>query len=255
MHQFRLRLKRVPQPIQKLAVILLYFGIWGIASALTANELLLPGPVQTVSRLCVLISGRANRLSLLATVGRVAMGLAMGTVLGLLLGILTAFLPFAEVILKPLRNIIRATPVTSFILLFILWFSSDAVPVFIAALMTLPIIWVNVSDGLNAVDGELKEMARAYRLPLRQRVRDLYVPSVMPRFMGALKNALGFAWKSGVAAEILAIPRAAVGSLLYRAKLNIDTTDLFAWTLGILIMSAVTEYALMALVARRKKHD
>lgn len=243
--------KRITGLMKKAAVLLGYCLLWWLVYAIVDNEVLFPGPVQTVGRLGSLLLVRANRLSLLASVGRVLLGMTVGTLAGVLLGVLTGMLSFAEELLKPLRNIVRATPVTSFILLFILWFSSNMVPVLIAALMTVPIIWVNVADGLKAVDKELIEMTRAFRLPLKKRVADLYVPSVLPRFRGALKNALGFAWKSGVAAEILSIPRMAVGSLLYRAKLNIETTDLFAWTLGIIVLSAATEYLLTLLVERR----
>lgn len=244
---------QLPVPVRKALILLLYCAVWWLISVIVNNEVLLPGPAETLKRLGSLLLVRANRLSLLASVGRVLLGMLIGMVTGILLGVLTGILPVAEELLRPLRNIVRATPVTSFILLFILWFSSSMVPVLIAALMTVPIIWVSVADGLKAVDRKLIEMVRVFRLPVIKRIRDLYIPSVLPGFRGAMKNALGFAWKSGVAAEILSIPRVAVGSLLYRAKLNIETTDLFAWTLGIVILSALTEYLLTWFVERRTR--
>ena len=68
--------------------------------------------------------------------------------------------------------------------------------------------------------------------------------------LAACSTALGFAWKSGVAAEILALPRLAVGSYLYRSKVTLETADLFAWTLCVIVLSMLLERALVRLMRR-----
>ena len=48
-------------------------------------------------------------------------------------------------------------------------------------------------------------------------------------------NALGFAWKSGVAAEVLSHPAFSMGKALYESKIYLETPDLFAWTLLVVV--------------------
>ena len=61
------------------------------------------------------------------------------------------------------------------------------------------------------------------------RLRYIYIPQVLPYFFSACITGVGFAWKSGIAAEILAVPKNAIGTMLYESKIYLETTDLFAW--------------------------
>ena len=68
--------------------------------------------------------------------------------------------------------------------------------------------------------------------------------------MAAVTTAMGLAWKSGVAAEVLCIPRPAIGTQIYNSKLYLDIPDLFAWTLVVLLLSLALEKLLSALLNR-----
>lgn len=48
-------------------------------------------------------------------------------------------------------------------------------------------------------------------------------------------------WKSGIAAEIIGVPAHSIGERLYMSKIYLSTDSLFAWTLVIIIISAVFE--------------
>ena len=68
----------------------------------------------------------------------------------------------------------------------------------------------------------------------------IYVPSIL-LFHGGMYTGLGLAWKAGVAAEVLAMPRNSIGLQLYNAKVYLETSDLFAWTLVIILLSMLLE--------------
>ena len=55
------------------------------------------------------------------------------------------------------------------------------------------------------------------------------------------------AWKSGIAAEVISMPKLSIGRSLYEAKLYIETPELFAWTLTVIILSIITEKVLTVL--------
>ena len=136
----------------------------------------------------------------------------------------------------------------SFILLVLLWTGRDLVPAVIAGLMVLPVVWENVTQGLRATDGQLLELARAYRFSRWKTVRLVYLPSLRPYLRSAAANAMGLAWKSGVAAEVLCLPRLGIGAQISRAKQAFETADLFAWTAAVILLSLLMERALTRLI-------
>lgn len=232
----------------------MYLLAWEAASLLVGKELLLPSPLGTIARLFALLGERESWVYAGLTLGRILAGFALGVAAGALLAALTARHPLAEELLRPLRGVVKATPVTSFILLALLWLSSNLVPLFISLLMVVPIVWASTAEAILHTDARLVEMGRVFGLGRLRRVIKIYVPSVVPAFLAACTTALGFAWKAGVAAEIIALPKRSIGYRLYESKLRIETTDLFAWTLLVVLLSMLLE-RLLVLAVRRMRRD
>jgi len=78
----------------------------------------------------------------------------------------------------------------------------------------------------------------------------VYLPQVLPYFRSACGSALGLCWKSGIAAEVIGMPDGSIGEQLQQAKIYLNTPDLFAWTLVILLLSLTLEKLLSALLNR-----
>ena len=70
----------------------------------------------------------------------------------------------------------------------------------------------------------------------------------MPYFVSACSVGLGFAFKSGIAAEVIAHSKNTLGLAIYDAKVYIETVDVFALTAVIIILSIFLEKAFMFLV-------
>ncbi|MEG1523600.1 MAG: ABC transporter permease subunit [Clostridia bacterium] len=247
-------MKKHLNPSQYFLIAAVYLAIWGGISLLIGKELLLPSPWATIGRFFALLTRWESWRLAGLTLTRIMAGYVLGVAAGVFLAIICARFSFACALLSPLKSIVKATPVTSFILLALLWFPSGMVPLFIAFLMVLPIVWTNVLEGILHTDGQLLEMAYVYRFGWIKTWRTIYVPSALPQFLAACTTALGFAWKSGVAAEIIALPKASVGYQLYQSKLNLETVDLFAWTLLVILLSMLLEWLLVSLM-RRIRHD
>ena len=56
-------------------------------------------------------------------------------------------------------------------------------------------------------------------------------------FASGLSLAIGLCWKSGVAAEVIGIPSGSIGEKLYKAKIYLETPDLFCWTVAVVVLS------------------
>ena len=57
-------------------------------------------------------------------------------------------------------------------------------------------------------------------------------------------------WKSGVAAEVIGVPDHSIGEKLYMAKIYLNTADVLAWTLVIILVSALVERAVLGVLGR-----
>lgn len=240
--------------LRGLGVALFWIAVWEGLYYLVAQDILIASPQDVAVRLAQL-GGTAEfwqtaALSLL----RVLVGYAAAVVIGVLFAVLTTSSGLAYHLLYPVINILRVTPVASFIILALVWVKAGSVPSLMAGIMVFPLVWANVSEGIRHTDRELLEMARVYRFGWRKTMRRVYVPGVLPYFITAATTGLGMAWKAGVAAEVLSVPAMAVGTHIYEAKRYIDTVDLFTWTLVVIVLSMVLEkliVRLMRLAARR----
>ncbi|MBE6955862.1 MAG: ABC transporter permease subunit [Ruminococcaceae bacterium] len=235
--------------------LLFWLAVWQLAAMRVDSILFLPTPLQVLRRLAALTATAAFWQTALFSLLRVALGMLLGTLLGVVLGALTCAFRWADTILSPAVSVIRATPVASFILLVFLWTDKGQVPVIIAALMVLPIVYGNVTRGIRETDPKLLELAHVYRFSRWKTVRLIILPSVRPYFFSAVTTAMGLAWKSGVAAEALCWPKLAIGTQIYNTKLYFETPDLFAWTLVVILLSLGLERLIALLVRRVEGRD
>ena len=234
-----------------------WLGVWQVCAFLVdrrlegrGNELLLPYPATVWSVLTGLAGTGEFWAAVCSSLGRIALGLVCGLGLGALLAVLTCASRWADRLLSPAIRVVRAAPVASFILLVLLWTGRNNVPAVIAAMMVVPVVWDNLSRGIQAVDKKLLELGRACRFPRIKVVNLIYLPSLRPYILTALTTAAGLAWKSGVAAEVLCLPEPSLGQRIYYTKYYLDIPELFAWTAVTVALSLILERLLRLALAR-----
>ena len=231
--------------LKTLAVAFFWVGVWYLISRKVGIEFLFPSPKDTLASLLKLAGGKEFWLSTAASLLRVLTGILMAWLCGILIGVAVSRSRLADALLSPVLTVIKATPVASFIVLALLWIERDRLPVFITLLMVLPIVCSNVAQGIRSVDVSLAEVAKVFHFSRTETLRRLYLPSVAPYFMAACRSSLGMAWKAGIAAEVLSTPQLGIGTELYFSKTYLETSDLFAWTLVVILLSMMIEKLLV----------
>ncbi|MBQ8094954.1 MAG: ABC transporter permease subunit [Clostridia bacterium] len=232
----------------KLWAVLLWLIVWQLASMAVGKEILLVSPIRTITRLAELASALSFWKAILYTLSRIALGFTLATALGVLLAILSSRFSSIRDICAPAMLTIKTIPVASFIIVALIWFSSKKLSILISFLMVLPIIYTNTLNGILAADPQLIEMARVFRIPVFRQILYVYGPQVLPYFRTGCTLALGLSWKSGVAAEVIGMPVGSIGERLQQAKVYLDTPDLFAWTLTIILVSLLFERGILFLL-------
>ena len=243
----------LPKPWRGLLSALFWLAVWWLASLAVGKSLLIPAPPEVVRRLGELVVTAAFWRYTALTLLRITLGLLIGIAAGVITAVLTSRSALLSALLAPAVRIVRATPVASFIILVLLWVANGRVPAVISALVVLPIIWENTCAGLKSVDGSLLEFARAYRLTRLDTLRHVVLPAMLPQLSAAVCTSIGLAWKSGVAAEVLCLPKAAIGTQVYFSKLYLDTPALFAWTIVVVLLSMTVERLARRLLLGRKE--
>lgn len=235
---------------QNLAAVLLALAAWQAAAMLLNQRLLLVSPIAVAVRLTTIWRESGFFSSIAFSFLRIAAGFLLALAVGTALAALAARFRAAEILLRPYMATIKSVPVASFIVIALIWLSSSGLSVFISFLIVLPIIYTNVLGGIRAADKKLLEMADVFRLPLARRLRYIRLPALKPYLTSACSVASGLAWKSGIAAEVIGIPSGSIGEALYNAKVYLNTADLLAWTVVIVLISVASEKLFMLLLKR-----
>lgn len=238
-------------PARRVLVVigtaLFWLILWQLIAVVVGQEVLIPSPWAVVCTLGDLLIQPLFWQSVGLTLLRVCIGLASALLFGVLLAALTTRFSVMHTLFSPVLHIIRAAPVASFIIITLVWIKYDFVPAFISFLMVLPIVWINVCEGIRQTDKQLLEMADLFRVSNRQQLLRIYLPSIKPFFMTAAVNGLSFAWKSAVAAEVICRPDFSIGRQLQESKLYMETAQVFAWTAVVILLSLLLERLLLRL--------
>lgn len=233
-----------------LAAAGFWLGVWQLTAMAVGQPVLLPTPGQALAELVRLLPAPELWQRSAFSAGRILLGFGLGAVCSILLAAAAWRWTAVELLLAPVMQLVKATPVASFIILALVWVSGRSLSVLISFLMVLPVLYGAVRTGIDSVDGQLVEMGQVFRLCWWRRMRAIWLPAVLPAFRQGCSVALGICWKSGVAAEIIGLPDGSLGDALYRAKITLATGEMFAWTAIILLLSAGFEKLLLALLDR-----
>lgn len=232
---------RLKNTLITIACILFWLLLWQLLAIRLDSKILIASPIEVVERLCALVREKAFWSSILFSMGRILLGFALGLSSGCVLALAAGKVKFIRRLFAPLISVMKSVPVASFTILAIIWVGSKNLSVFVSFIISVPIVCSNMLEGIDNLDPKLKEMAKVFRIPAHKRFAGVYLSQLLPYFRSASRLAMGLCWKSGVAAEVIGLPNNSIGEMLYESKIYLETADLFAWTVTIVLLSFLCE--------------
>ncbi|MBO5137443.1 MAG: ABC transporter permease subunit [Spirochaetaceae bacterium] len=229
------------KPLTYFLSAILLLLIWYVAAKIVSSPLILPTPMETLVALKQSVVSIFFWQHILITSLRSILAFCISVLLGTVLGLLCGVSSFFRHLLEFPVAIIRATPVVSFVLLAIFWLGSSALPVFVAVLMTLPVMISSVQSGIENTNYNLLSAAKIYGFSKLQAIKYVYIPSCVPSFLGGALATFGQSWKVIAAGEVLSLPRYGAGTLLQSAKVHLETSQVFAITAVLVVICFVLE--------------
>jgi len=233
-----------------LASILLFFALWDYGNQVYGS-FILPAPQEALLRLSQLFREGVAGPELLVTTYRSLVGFGIALLAGSLLGILAGLSMTTAMASRPLITILIGIPPIAWIVLALLWFgATDSTPIFTVVVTSLPVTFAAGVQGARTLDGNLREMARAFNASWWLSFREVHLPHILSYLFPAWITALGMSWKVVVMAELLS-SNSGVGAGLATARVNIDTSATLAWIVAIVGALLFAEYAVLEPVKRR----
>ncbi|MCI8602857.1 MAG: ABC transporter permease subunit [Ruminiclostridium sp.] len=231
-----------------LLCVFFWLVVWQAGAMALNQRILLVTPVDAAVKLIELIPSADFWKSVMFSAGRILSGFALGLMVGTGLAVFSGRYVFLRKLLSPFISVLKAVPVASFTILALIWVSSKNLSVLVTFLICVPIVYINMLEGIDSLDPKLKEMSTVFGIPPMRRFVGIYLSQLLPYFRSAAGLAIGLCWKSGAAAEVIGIPDGSIGEKLYQAKIYLETADLFAWTAVIIFVSWLCEKAFMSVI-------
>ncbi len=225
----------------KTLSVVLAILLWQVLALTVNSEILVPSPFRVIKRLFSLLFEKDFLSTVIFSWSHITLGFLFAFLLGIFLAVLCSKVKMFEYLLWPYVVTIKSVPVASFIIICLIWLSFNQLTVFIAFLIAFPVIYTNVLSGIKNSDKDLKEVAKLYRVPWSKKLIYIYLPSIKPFLISSTGLSVGMAWKAGVAAEVIGVVTGSIGGKMYNAKLLLENVDLLAWTVLIILLSALTE--------------
>lgn len=238
-------MKSVKSNWLRIISVCLALGVWQLAAVLIHSNILLVSPLAVVRRLFTIWTVQGFFSSLWFTWWHIVAGFILGLITGISLAALSYKWKTFEILLWPWMATIKSVPVASFVVICLIWLSAGNLSIFISFLIVVPSIYQNTLSGLRAQSRDLIDMARVFHMSPFNRLKYITIPEIADYIISACSVCAGMAWKAGVAAEIIGTPSGSVGKMLYTAKIYLDTDDLLAWTVIIVIISVISEKLLI----------
>lgn len=234
--------------IRKALIILFWLVVWEVVDRILNNGLVLSGPIDTIVALYNQVQQSDFWLTCGVSFGKIVVGFLMSFVIGFLLAFLAHRVQFIKELLAPIMSLLKTVPMVSFVIMLLIWVGNQALTIYLSFLIVLPLIYTNTLAGLESVDPQMLEMAKIYHLSWWKKFWYIERPAFMPYVISSAKVSIGMSWKSGIMAEVIGTPRPSIGRELYQAKSFLQTADLFAWTVVVIILSLIFEVIFMALI-------
>lgn len=232
-----------------LASLFMLLALWDWG-AQVYGDLVLPSPLATFDTLAGLLADGAAWPELAVTAKRALIGFALSLAVGSVLGLLAGLSMTASMMARPIVTVLVGMPPIAWLVLALLWFGSgDATPVFTVFIACFPIVFVGALQGTRTLDDQLKDVARAYRLPLRMTLTDVYLPHVVSYLFPAWIAALGMSWKIVVMAELLSTSDG-VGAALAVSRSHLDMAASMAWIAAVVGLLLAVEYLVLEPIKR-----
>ncbi len=245
-----MKLSRVHNRLYRSGAIVIFLLLWQGAALLLQDEIL-PSPLLVLSTLYdTMASGELAEhmsMTLLRVFAAFVIALGVGSVFGILMGRSQRVNAALDGLLVLGLNI----PALVVIFLCYIWFGLTEIAAILAvAINKIPNTAVTLREGARAIDNELMQVAKVFRLSRRQTLFKVFLPQLYPYLMAAARSGLALVWKIVLVVELLG-RSSGVGFMLGTYFQYFDIASILAYTIAFAAIIMSIELLLLDRLDRR----
>jgi len=181
---------------------------------------------------------------------RILVGWAIGCAVAIPLGLLAGRIGLVRAVVEPYVEFFRFIPPIAFITLFLIWFGlGETSKILLIVYTTLFVTFINTMAGAMAVEPEKIRAARCLGASQRQTFVHVVVPATVPYIVTGLRLAMGNAFMTVVAAELVAA-QSGVGHLIWNSRLFAQTDFVFVGIITLGLMGFAANWVLRQVTLR-----
>ena len=246
--------------MRKLRVLVLLLVAWEILARLAASSnpqlsLIFPAAsAVVVAWVRGMVSGELptyayQSLSLLLT------GMAIGALQAILMVAAATFTRTGRDLLELLTAMFNPLPAIALLPLALLWFGLG--PRSLVFVIVHSVLWpmaLNAYTGVVTVPPTLVQVGQNLGLRGPRLVIGILLPAAFPYLLTGLKTGWAFAWRTIIAAELVfgvTGDRGGLGWYIYTNRFNLNTPEVFAGLITIIVIGLLVENFVFRVVERR----
>ena len=197
---------------------------------------LLPGPVVVFQTLINELSHGDLVTQLGITLTRVIIGFVGALVLGMALGLIMGYFRRVDQWLDSSLTLLLNIPALVTIILCFMWLGLNETAAIAAVIINkLPNMAVIFREGAKAIDHNLLEVAKVYRLSCWRTFTRVYLPQLHPYLLAATRSGQALVWKIVLVVELLGCSDG-VGFKLSMFFQLFDIAGILAYTLAFVVV-------------------
>ncbi len=230
-----------------LAVLLVWYAV---RESGLVKPALVPAPGQVLEQFWRLLTTQRLWLDMYMSFQRVLLGVALGIAAAVPVGFAVGWYRPVRLVVDPLINFFRALPPIALIPLVIVYFGIDetakVVMLFYAAFFAGVIV---MYEGIVQINPLFIRAARTLGAADREIFWRVVIPLAVPHMLTALRVALGVAWATLVASELIAAQRG-LGAVIQNASNYFQIDIIYMGIICIGLIALVMDRCLRAVAAR-----
>lgn len=236
--------------IWRIAGYILFIGAWAFVSTLT-EPYILPSPVAVLRKMGEVLGRDDFWINVFATLRNLAIGFTLAFVIGTAIGIAMGRSAYWDAFFRDYVMLTLTTPGLVFALVCVIIFGLVEIgPIVAIVLTSFPHVTVNVVEGVRAIPRDLMDMATAYGVDRRTRIRNIVLPAVAPFLFTAIRYGFAIAWKITALTELFGRTDG-VGIQIRVEFLFFDIAGVLAWAFFLVGFALVMERLVLQRLERR----
>ena len=240
----------LPKYLLRPISFILLIVIWALA-AIIVSDRTLPGPLIVVNIFIDEIVNGELLKHLGITLYRVTISFFLAMSIGTLLGIIMGSKRNINLVLDGWNLLFLNIPALVTIILCYVWFGlTDIAAIIAVSLNKIPNVIVTVREGALAVDRNLLEVAKVFKVGPKKTFFKFFLPQLYPYIMAAARGGIALIWKIVLVVELLGRSDG-VGFKLHEFFQFFDIASILAYTLAFVAVMVFVEYCIVTPIERK----